>query len=54
MICPALTFSPGTIGFWFWQVRSLRPDELAELVLVGVVDDDPLASAKVTVPRSSP
>jgi hypothetical protein len=34
-----------TIGFWFWQVRSFRPTNLRSDVLVGVVDDDPLASA---------
>ena len=38
------------MGFWFWQVRSLRPTELPQLVLVGVVDDDALASTYVTTP----
>ena len=39
---PFLTFWPTLmIGFWFRQVRSFEADELAQLVDLVVVDDDP-------------
>jgi hypothetical protein len=52
MICPGLDLLAlgTTIGFWFWQVRSLRPTNLRSSYSSELSMMMPLESAKVTVP----